>query len=79
MKADQDQLERKLWADREAIHTKYQEKLKVAQTKLVMRLRLRDDAQLHVLTFFLFLFFCIRAQMIGATVSQHEITVRLYS
>ncbi|KJA24621.1 hypothetical protein HYPSUDRAFT_38689 [Hypholoma sublateritium FD-334 SS-4] len=36
MKADQDQLERKLWADREAIHTKYQEKLKMAQTKAQM-------------------------------------------
>lgn len=36
MKADQDQLERKLWADREAIRTKYQDKLNMAQTKLVM-------------------------------------------
>jgi len=33
MKKDQDELERRLWTDREAIYTKYDEKFKVAQTK----------------------------------------------
>ncbi|PPQ79566.1 hypothetical protein CVT25_003448 [Psilocybe cyanescens] len=36
MKTDQDELEHRLWADREAIYTKYQEKLKTAQTKARM-------------------------------------------
>jgi hypothetical protein len=33
MKDDQNQLERRLWMDREAIYAKYQDKIKVAQTK----------------------------------------------
>jgi hypothetical protein len=33
MKKEQDDLERRLWVDREAIYTKYDGKLKVAQTK----------------------------------------------
>ncbi|KIM45936.1 hypothetical protein M413DRAFT_23744 [Hebeloma cylindrosporum] len=48
MKKDQDDLERRLWVDREAIYTKYDGKLKVAQTK---------------------------AQMIGISVSQHELNM----
>ncbi|KAF8974712.1 hypothetical protein BDZ97DRAFT_45472 [Flammula alnicola] len=36
MKNDQQDLERHLWAEREAIYTKYQEKLKVAQNKAQM-------------------------------------------
>ncbi|KAF8803746.1 hypothetical protein BYT27DRAFT_7109273 [Phlegmacium glaucopus] len=36
MKKDQDELERQLWTDREAIYTKYDEKFKVAQTKANM-------------------------------------------
>lgn len=49
MKADQDQLERKLWADREAIRTKYQDKLNMAQTKLVLCLRLNVETLLRIL------------------------------
>lgn len=33
LKKDQDELERLLWSEREAIYTKYDEKFKVAQTK----------------------------------------------
>lgn len=33
MKKDQDELEHRLWVDREAIYSKYDEKFKVAQTK----------------------------------------------
>jgi len=36
LKQDQDELERRLWSDREAIYTKYDEKFKVAQTKANM-------------------------------------------
>ncbi|KAF8165104.1 hypothetical protein B0H34DRAFT_223031 [Crassisporium funariophilum] len=46
MKTDQNELERSLWADREAIYRKYHEKLKIAQT---------------------------RANMVGTTISQHEL------
>jgi len=35
MKNDQNELERHLWTDRELIYTKYNDKLKVAQTKFV--------------------------------------------
>jgi hypothetical protein len=33
MKKEQDDLERRLWEDRRAIHKKYEEKVKVAVTK----------------------------------------------
>jgi len=36
LKREQDDLERKLWAEREAIHEKYQDKIKVAKTKAAM-------------------------------------------
>ncbi|KAF8914147.1 hypothetical protein CPB84DRAFT_1820066 [Gymnopilus junonius] len=36
MRNDQDALERRLWLDREAIYAKYQEKIKVAQTRAQM-------------------------------------------
>ena len=54
MKADQDQLERKLWADREAIRTKYQDKLNMAQTKLVMCY----DLTLNLILILILLFIC---------------------
>ena len=33
LKSQQDELERKLWEEREAIHSKHTEKVKVANTK----------------------------------------------
>jgi hypothetical protein len=33
LKSQQDELERKLWEEKEAIHTKHTEKVKVANTK----------------------------------------------
>lgn len=68
MRNEQDALERRLWLDRGTIYTKYQEKIKVAQTKLVP----------FILIFFAQLDTAVpsRAQMIGVVISQHELNVR---
>ncbi|KDR83490.1 hypothetical protein GALMADRAFT_85687 [Galerina marginata CBS 339.88] len=50
IKTDQDELERRLWIDREAIYTKYHEKVKIANTKAQMIGAVVSQHELNMIT-----------------------------
>ena len=70
MKNEQDELERQLWQDRRNIYRKYEEKVKVAQTKCVLHIFHPELSFVDLSSF--------RATLVGDSgLSKHEAEVSL--